>query len=294
MELSNSGRQQQPASSRMLDDGITSGSKEMVGGSAVATLSSREIVRRLMRADLDLDRTRTPVAVGKIDPQMGSVFRRGVSPVQHIRSRNATVDGFALPHPETPTRSRIISPAGLVELGGSGEGGGERLGDGESSGNDLRRKWGVSGEYAEQNQPGSDQRNEFGSDFNCPSGDFHYLPTSRNLGQIAIDAHNLAPQIALGGNSPHELVYGRGVSTQIRESSTIVPERFHQGRESLSVTRNVTVRESKRSKARAHDQDYRRRSSVSPFSKPPLDLRIELDAMASYSKTASLHPSSTI
>ena len=54
MELSDSGRQQKPASSRMLDDGITSGSKEMVGGSAVATSSSRDIMRRLLRADLIL------------------------------------------------------------------------------------------------------------------------------------------------------------------------------------------------------------------------------------------------
>jgi hypothetical protein len=46
-------------------------------------------------------------------------------------------------------------------------------------------------------------------------------------------------------------------------SSGVVPERFRAGRESLSVIRNVTIRESKRPKARLQDHDYRR-SSISP------------------------------
>jgi hypothetical protein len=91
------------------------------------------------------------------------------------------------------------------------------------------------------------------------------LSTTR---QQAIDTYNRTPQVSLGGRSPHELVYGRGVSTQLPESSSIVPERFHQGREFLSVTRNVTVRESKRPKARSQDQDYQRRSSMSPSIRP--------------------------
>jgi hypothetical protein len=49
-----------------------------------------------------------------------------------------------------------------------------------------------------------------------------------------------------------------------------VPERFRQGRESLSVIRNITVRESKRPKARSSDQDYKRRCSISPGTLGPL------------------------
>jgi hypothetical protein len=53
------------------------------------------------------------------------------------------------------------------------------------------------------------------------------------------------------------------VSPPIRVPSGTVPERFHAGRESLSVTRNVTIRESKRPKARSQDCAYRRRSLTS-------------------------------
>ena len=53
------------------------------------------------------------------------------------------------------------------------------------------------------------------------------------------------------------------VSSPSRAQSGLVPERFHAGRESLSVTRNITVRESKRPKARTQDRDYKRRYSTS-------------------------------
>jgi hypothetical protein len=53
-------------------------------------------------------------------------------------------------------------------------------------------------------------------------------------------------------------------SSPHQESSGVVPERFRAGRESLSVVRNVTVRDSKRTKARVKDDDYKRRVSISP------------------------------
>ncbi len=96
------------------------------------------------------------------------------------------------------------------------------------------------------------------------------LHSYSNSRQSAINAYNNTPRASLGGRSPHELVYGRGASIRVPESLSVVPERFHQGRKSLSVTRNVTVRESKRPKARVHDQDYRRRSSMSPSVRQPL------------------------
>jgi hypothetical protein len=48
-----------------------------------------------------------------------------------------------------------------------------------------------------------------------------------------------------------------------QESSDVVPERFHPGKESLSVRQNITSR-SKRSTSRSLDRDYRRRVSFTP------------------------------
>jgi hypothetical protein len=52
-------------------------------------------------------------------------------------------------------------------------------------------------------------------------------------------------------------------STHIQESSGGVPEKFQPGRESLSVVRNITIRDSKRTKSRTKDDDYKRRVSIS-------------------------------
>ncbi len=49
--------------------------------------------------------------------------------------------------------------------------------------------------------------------------------------------------------------------------TTDIPLRFHAGRESLSVKRNITVRELKRPKERAQDRDYKQRYSISPGQK---------------------------
>ncbi len=57
---------------------------------------------------------------------------------------------------------------------------------------------------------------------------------------------------------------GDGMGEGGVSSPAVVPDRFRAGRESLSVIRNITVRESKRPKARTHDHDYKRRSSISP------------------------------
>ena len=52
-------------------------------------------------------------------------------------------------------------------------------------------------------------------------------------------------------------------SPPYQQSSGGVPDRFRAGRESLSVIRNVTVRDSKRPKARSQDHEYKRRFSSS-------------------------------
>jgi hypothetical protein len=43
-----------------------------------------------------------------------------------------------------------------------------------------------------------------------------------------------------------------------------VPERFHAGRESLSVRQNVTIRDTKRPKERLQDKEYKQRYSLTP------------------------------
>ena len=53
-------------------------------------------------------------------------------------------------------------------------------------------------------------------------------------------------------------------STTIQAPNGGIPERFAHGRESVSVLNNVTVRETKRAKARTSDIDYQRRCSSSP------------------------------
>jgi hypothetical protein len=49
-----------------------------------------------------------------------------------------------------------------------------------------------------------------------------------------------------------------------RAQTRDIPVRFHPGRESLSVQRNITVRGSKRSKERSQDREYKQRYSISP------------------------------
>ena len=49
-----------------------------------------------------------------------------------------------------------------------------------------------------------------------------------------------------------------------RERNDSVPARFHAGRESLTVKRNVTMQDSKRPKERSQDREYRQRYSVTP------------------------------
>ena len=57
-------------------------------------------------------------------------------------------------------------------------------------------------------------------------------------------------------------------SSQTQVSPVNLPERFRAGRESLSVVRNVTIRDSKRLKSRTRDDEYKRRVSISPSAMP--------------------------
>jgi hypothetical protein len=74
------------------------------------------------------------------------------------------------------------------------------------------------------------------------------------------------------------------VGRDLLEYSGGVPVRFHKGRESLSVQRNVTIRDSKRPKVRSSDEDYRRRVSSSPAT-----MRLALEAYNGVSMSLGHH-----
>jgi hypothetical protein len=267
--MSNSERSSRSASGQMLDDGVMSGKNEMGAGTRLVSSNSnpRDLLRRYLRADLDTDRMLTPVTGGKIDPQIGSVFQRPISPVQDFRFHGLTVDESG-PPPETPNRNTITINDGE-----------HRFSVGRDSEN-FPNTWVETGDQMGQNPPGEDQLNDFGSGHNVSSGEFRYRPTLTDkhllyVRQSAIDVYNQTPQASLGGKSPQELVYQRETfPSQLPEGPGTVPERFHQGRESLSVIQNITIRESKRPKA-AHDQSYRRRSLVSPSLRASIDKSIQ-------------------
>jgi hypothetical protein len=82
-------------------------------------------------------------------------------------------------------------------------------------------------------------------------GDFRYF-SSTHFQDNGEEVHQ--PREVEGGSSPQ----------RIYASPDGVPDCFHTGRESLSVIRNVTIRDSKRPKARVQDHECHRRSSISP------------------------------
>jgi hypothetical protein len=57
-------------------------------------------------------------------------------------------------------------------------------------------------------------------------------------------------------------------SSQTQVSPAELPERFRAGRESSSVVRNVTVRDSKRTKVRTRDDDYKANPTEEEFRSP--------------------------
>ena len=100
---------------------------------------------------------------------------------------------------------------------------------GEEPYEQLIRRSQIASQSLEQLHLASRGGEERGSGFIFPPGDFHHFHTSPS-----------------------------------QDVSGAVPQRFHQGRESSSVLQNITVRESKRSKARSLDRDYQRRVSFTP------------------------------
>ena len=97
--MSNSDRPSISASGRLLDEGSRSEKKEMGDEAGLVMSNSRDILRRYLHAGLDSDRRHTSLSGGIIDPQMGSVHHRPISPVQNFRFQHLTVDGSVPPPP---------------------------------------------------------------------------------------------------------------------------------------------------------------------------------------------------
>ena len=208
----------------------------------------RTTLQRLLRGNSYQEHVRTPTASGNGITRMGSVLSGSVSPVQNFRFGISTVDNGKLLHHDESGREKIMED---IDKEGSVEDVYETY---QSSGDEVRRNdavtdnggnhaRGVSGQGYDQYTGGNSQYSP---------GDFRFLPYSHT------QVHHGS---SVKGSEHTPLSHSR---REIPEDSGSVPERFRQGRESLSVIRNVTIRESKRPKARSSDQEYQRRCSISP------------------------------
>ena len=239
---------------------------------------------RLGGRDQTLERTVTPIIdKGKNHSKMGSVFPRGSSPVQDFRFRSSTVSDDEFISQEKADAGRDGHLSYLYDSDGR--------------------------EYVEEIVEEQRKRRS-----QCPSGDFHYLPSSRPQdrgdhsdttgkrnhagtsfsseralfppqtnpdpslptnngapisqgvvnGERGVAERVCTPPPSSEGKFVEEGTRGAKVERDMSVHSWVVPDRFHQGRESLSVKRNITKRESRRPKTRSSDQDYQRRYSMSP------------------------------
>jgi hypothetical protein len=211
---------------QFLEGNAKSTGRPVKGSVEQISTSGTKFLRQFMRADSPLDYHSIPATTGKIEPKRGSVFRNIISPV-HGRFQNATVDGT-----DFLSRSSFLAPdpgtthSPAPERVGKMESVNEGISEGE---NDFIRRLRAVGDYIGETYPAKEDRREQGVSTQYFPGDFHYVSHPQNQG-----------------------------------SSSVALERFRPGRESESVIQNITIRESKRSKARLSDVAYQRRSSMSP------------------------------
>ena len=195
--------------------------------------SGTAFLRQFMRGDSPVDfsgisrQIPIPATTGKIEPRKGSVFPSVISPVQGFRFQRSTVDGAEFPSRSshlTQVPGTIHSPE-QKRVQEMDEG----QGGVPESENEFIKRLRAVGNHIEQTYPTNEDGYEQGTSSHYSPGDFRYVSPPQNQG-----------------------------------SSGVAWERFRPGRESQSVIQNITVRESKRSKARLSDVAYQRRSSTSP------------------------------
>lgn len=83
----------------MLDDEMETYRGPSGGDPRMSSSNAQAGSSRLWRGGF-VEQSLTPVTGRKIEPKMGSVFHRGVSPVQNFRSRMSTVNGSVFPSSE--------------------------------------------------------------------------------------------------------------------------------------------------------------------------------------------------
>ena len=170
------------------------------------------------------DRASTPVTWDSTDAKS---FSRVTSPVQDFRFSTPTDYETSFPS----GRNDAVKYSEEEDDKEVEETGGEEVVTGveEGSYEQLIRRSQIASQSVEQLHFTSRGGEERGSEVVCPPGDFHLFHPSHT-----------------------------------QDVTSVLPQRFHQGRESTSVLKNVTHRDSKRSKARSLDQDYQRRVSFTP------------------------------
>ena len=259
-----------PGSNGMLgSDGEDSSDSIYEGAGSTAAIGSA-ILQRMLRGNSFQEYNPTPPSLGVSGPKMGSVLSGNMSPVQRIRFGNSTVD-------KTVEDEALLSHQSM---------------SGRKKTQEDNEKERIFGQTYEHFSGGKDESSP--GDFHClpplPSSQIkvRYVSKDRSLEDAQFDERDddlrqriqeVADFAASTGveRNVYETKLAAGESnfpaysppTQHESLTTLgdtggVPERFREGRESLSVIRNVTVRESKRPKARASDSDYQRRCSMSP------------------------------
>jgi hypothetical protein len=234
----------------------------------------------------------------KFDPKMGSVTHRSVSPTQNSQfQKNTDLDS----RPPTFSHRGAFTYMPEDDLLGDNSKDGDLRGETyddllarmQTAAGDFRMSRPVTDEFAsdvpaftdpsgdfrylptlrqQQASPGisdellSSERpgffpNRMANNPSLRSNNGYPISQGEANGEMRVADCALTPtsQAHYDGEGTRGAHYDRGAT----EDSGVVPDRFRQGRESLSVRNNVTIRESKRPKARASDQEYRR-SSMSP------------------------------
>ena len=249
--------------SRMLDT-------ELEVAEATSLLNEQIMMARLGSGDLTLERSATPASEkGAIHPRVVSVFPRGTSPVQNFRFRNSTVSDEVFASQERADAGRNGNPSHLYES--------DKRAYLEETEEEHRRRRAhcPSGDFryfssARPQERGdhsdtADNRNPAGTSFSSaqalfpPPSNPDPSPRNNNGAPIRLGVANGERGVAERECTPPPSSVGLFVEEETRgakgerdmsANSWVVPDRFHQGRESLSVKRNVTKRESRRPKAR--------------------------------------------
>jgi hypothetical protein len=280
-------------------------------------------LRRIMERDSHPDHSLTPEGSGKSHTKKGSVSARNVSPVQNFRLQKSTVETFG----SRPMSSDFGGDDHESLFYG------EKTHETQWVGDEMVRNAKVHEDsdvesraersHFRESQPAYDRALGGDRSVYLP-GDFRYLTSVRPHIQVELGGtgspksrtssasliHQVDEQNCFS-SMPENAGGSRGTTNYQPQTSEAelraglidgefsgghgtLPERFHTGRESLSVRRNITVRESKRPKARILDREYQRRSSITPARMPsqthaPQRLRLSIGTRYGIPRTFSPH-----